>query len=143
MNIVYGNKISKADVIKKLEQACFYRYGGGKRRSVIVFRENDSFFLEITTGRVETRYKVVIFDDHICLKYHGWCSFMNLLMVGFFVGIPAVVSIFMVILALITRNFEGISAFLMMIPVVIPCLWLFLIRHRRMADKYLKKILAL
>ena len=142
MKIVYDNKILKTSVIDKLKRACNKKYKIGKTESWL-FSKKGNFFLEISTGRVNKKYKIDVSDGCIHLKYCGTFSFMNILISIFMVGIPTMLSIFLLILMLLTKSFEEITAILLVLPVSFAYLWLFIIRHRILAKKFIDKLLNL
>jgi len=140
MKIVYDALQNVRDIEEKLKNASFRTEKSNRNETLKIFEKDNQLFLEITTGRRTTRYKLVITDEYIQFKYSGLFSWVNIILSIFWVVIPMVLGLFLLICMVITKDFSDWQAIIVPIPICAGFLWLFIIEHRILAKKYMKKV---
>jgi len=140
MKIVYDALQNVRDIEEKLKNASFRTEKSNRNETLKIFEKDNQLFLEITTGRRTTRYKLVITDEYIQFKYSGLFSWVNIILSIFWVVIPMVLGLFLLICMVITKDFSDWQAIIVPIPICAGFLWLVIIEHRILAKKYMKKV---
>ena len=147
MKIFYNNKsLNAVNVKQTLNNSCYKTYKTNTNSSIVLFQRKGCLFLEITTGNgrvTGTTYKLIVHDDYVRLKYSGILSYMNIFLVTLSVGIPIIIVAFLLIFMIADNDFREATPLITFIPIYVAFLWTFIIRHRIMAKKYIKKILKI
>lgn len=140
MKILYNGAINAAEAKRRLENA---RPNADK--TIWMEKRKGELFLELTGFRMSTTFQVKFTEEYLILKYSGFFSYMNIFVCSLWCGGYILAVLVWLVLSIMTQSPEGESV-VGILAAGLPTfgfLWIFILKFRILARKYVYKILGL